>query len=154
MSDSTSSSESDPEDDQPQDGLPITSHVNIIHGLKTVSCLTMDSNGIRMITGGHDETMKMFDFSSMDKHFQAFRTIQPCRGRLLRAIEYSSNNDMILIIPGDCQAIVVNREGTSRSSLAPDIQSFSLDSSLWQTNHLQERSRRHVRHRYESDQRS
>lgn len=99
------------EEFQNDDFLPTSSHVNIIHGLKTVSCLTLDSNGIRMITGGHDETMKMFDFSSMDKHFQSFRTVQPCPGRLLRSIEYKANNDMILIVPGDCQAIVVNREG-------------------------------------------
>jgi hypothetical protein len=111
MSD-TSSSNSDVEDDT-DDLLPISSHVNIIHGLKTVSCLTLDSNGIRMITGGHDETMKMFDFTSMDKTFQPFRTLHPCPGRLLRTIEYSASNDMILIIPGDCQAIVVNREGIS-----------------------------------------
>jgi hypothetical protein len=109
MSD-TSSSSSDAEDDV-NDLIPISSHVNVIHGLKTVSCLTLDSNGIRMITGGHDETMKMFDFTSMDKNFQSFRTIQPCPGRLLRAIEYSANNDMILVVPGDCQAIVLNREG-------------------------------------------
>ena len=109
MSD-TSTSNSDIEDDM-DNLLPISSNVNIIHGLKTVSCLTLDSNGTRMITGGYDETMKMFDFSSMDKNFQPFRTIQPCPGRLLRAIEYKTNNDMILIIPGDCQAIVVNRDG-------------------------------------------
>jgi hypothetical protein len=111
MSD-TSSNNSDVDEDDMGDLLPISSHVNIIHGLKTVSCLTLDSNGIRMITGGHDETMKMFDFTSMDKNFQPFRTIQPCHGRLLRAIEYSANNDMILVVPGDCQAIVLNREGT------------------------------------------
>lgn len=112
MSNSTSSSDEEEQGESSQtDDVPISSHVNIIHGLKTVSCLTLDTNGIRMISGGHDETMKMFDFSSMDKNFQPFRTIQPCRGRLLRAIEYSANNDMILIIPGDCQAIVVNREG-------------------------------------------
>ncbi|UJR34069.1 hypothetical protein I4U23_021479 [Adineta vaga] len=110
----TSSSDSDVVEEENDDLLPISSHVNIIHGLKSVSCLTLDSNGIRMITGGHDETMKMFDFSSMDKSFQSFRTIQPCRGRLLRAIEYKPNNDMILIIPADCQAIVVNREGSGK----------------------------------------
>jgi hypothetical protein len=112
MSDTSSSHSDGDEDDNIGDLLPITSHVNVIHGLKSVTCLTLDSNGIRMITGGHDETMKMFDFTSMDKNFQPFRTLQPCPGRLLRAIEYSANNDMILIIPGDCQAIVVNREGT------------------------------------------
>ncbi|CAF2140129.1 unnamed protein product [Rotaria magnacalcarata] len=112
MSD-TSTSDSEVEDDN--DGLlPIASHVNIIHGLKTVSCLTLDSNGMRMITGGHDETMKMFDFTSMDKTFQPFRAIQPCPGRLLRVIEYKPNNDMILIIPGDCQAVVVNREASGK----------------------------------------
>lgn len=130
---SSSSSESDveeeEEDEQEQeetidDLLPISSHVNIVHGLKTVSCLTLDSNGIRMISGGHDETMKMFDFTSMDKHFQPFRTIQPCSGRLLRAIEYSANNDMILIIPGDCQAIVLNREGMRVKEYLSD---FSLE---------------------------
>ncbi|CAF1099189.1 unnamed protein product [Adineta steineri] len=113
MSD-TSTSDSDVEDNIEEESLPISSHVNIIHGLKSVSCLTLDTNGIRMITGGHDENMKMFDFSSMDKNFQPFRTIQPCRGRLLRAIEYSPNNDMILVIPGDCQAIVVNREASGK----------------------------------------
>jgi hypothetical protein len=118
MSD-TSSSESDAEEES-DDLVPVSSHVNIIHGLKTVSCLTLDSNGIRMITGGHDETMKMFDFSSMDKHFQPFRTIQPCSGRLLRTIEYKANNDMILIIPADCQAIVVNREGRNAFDISFD----------------------------------
>lgn len=117
MSESTSSSDDEVENPAEDYVIPITSHVNIIHGLKTVSCLTLDSNGIRMITGGHDETMKMFDFSSMDKNFQAFRTIQPCPGRLLRTIEYSANNDMILIVPGDCQAIVVNREGKRRTGM-------------------------------------
>ncbi|CAF4886797.1 unnamed protein product [Rotaria sp. Silwood1] len=112
MSD-TSTSNSDVEDDI-EDVLPISSHINIIHGLKTVSCLTLDSNGMRMITGGYDETMKMFDFTSMDKNFQPFRTVQPCPGRLLRAIEYSANNDMILIVPGDCQAIIVNREASGK----------------------------------------
>ena len=107
------SSESESENDD-DDFLPISSHVNVIHGLKTVSCLTLDTNGIRMITGGHDETMRMFDFTSMDKNFQAFRTIQPCPGRLLRAIEYSANNDMILVVPGDCQAIVLNREASGK----------------------------------------
>ena len=110
MSESTSSSDVE-DNDETSSTLPISSHVNIIHGLKTVSSLTFDTNGIRMITGGHDETMKMFDFSSMDQNFRAFRTIQPCPGRLLRAIEYSTNNDMILIVPGDCQAFVLNREG-------------------------------------------
>lgn len=111
-SDSDIEKEKDEEEEEGTDEIfPISSHVNIIHGLKSVSCLTLDSNGIRMATGGYDETMKMFDFTSMDKNFQSFRTIQPCRGRLLRAIEYSANNDMILVIPADCQAIVVNREG-------------------------------------------
>lgn len=113
---SSSESEEEEEEESMEDLVPVSAHVNIVHGLKSVSCLTLDSNGIRMITGGHDETMKMFDFTSMDKHFQAFRTIQPCPGRLLRAIEYSANNDMILVIPGDCQAIVVNREGRRKTS--------------------------------------
>jgi hypothetical protein len=146
MSD-TSSSNSDVEEDNTEDLLPISSHVNVIHGLKSVSCLTLDSNGIRMITGGHDETMKMFDFTSMDKNFQPFRTIQPCPGRLLRAIQYSSNNDMILVIPGDCQAIVVNREGTKLLRnlffLFPEIILLlsillNYDFSLWQTYYLQD----------------
>ena len=124
MSESTSSgsddgSESEVEEELDDRFLPVSSYVNIIHGLKTVSCLSLDTNGIRMLTGGHDETMKMFDFSSMDKNFHAFRTVQPCPGRLLRSIEYSGNNDMILIVPGDCQAIVVNREGKNEKRIDP-----------------------------------
>lgn len=117
MSSDSETEDNTNDEERNNDLVPISSHVNVIHGLKTVSCLTLDTNGIRMITGGHDETMKMFDFTSMDKNFQAFRTIHPCPGRLLRAIEYSANNDMILVVPGDCQAIVLNREGETIFSM-------------------------------------
>ncbi|CAF1143923.1 unnamed protein product, partial [Didymodactylos carnosus] len=108
--DSSSSSDSDNEEEDDIPVFPTSSSVLIQHGTKSLSCLTTDLNGTRMITGGYDGDMEMFDFGSMDSSFKPFRTIQPCQGKVLKSIEYSSNADMILIVSGDCQAKVVNRE--------------------------------------------
>ena len=43
-----------------------------------VSALAMDPSGARVVTGGYDYDVKLWDFAGMDSSLQSFRTIRPC----------------------------------------------------------------------------
>ncbi|CAF4566667.1 unnamed protein product, partial [Didymodactylos carnosus] len=96
-------------DDGPH--FPVSHEIDLKQGTKSVSCLTLDPGGLRMITGDFNYEMKMWDFSAMDKNLRSFRTLQPCEAHQLKTIEYSPVGDMILVISGNCQAKVLDREG-------------------------------------------
>lgn len=46
--------------------------------LSQVSALGMDPSGARVITGGYDYDVKLWDFAGMDSRLQSFRCITPC----------------------------------------------------------------------------
>ena len=73
--------------------------------------MTIDSLGERLITGGFDYELKMWDFHTMDKTLQYYRAISPCESHQLRSIEFSPGNDMLLIASGSCQGKVISRDG-------------------------------------------
>jgi WD40 repeat protein len=76
----------------------------------------MDTNGERLITGGFDYELKMWDFPTMDKTLQYYRAISPCESHQLRSIEFSPANDMLLIASGSCQGKVISRDGKYKIS--------------------------------------
>ncbi|CAF1116459.1 unnamed protein product [Adineta steineri] len=98
-------------DDDERPFFPLTHEIDLKHGAKTVSCLTIDSNGERLISGGFDYELKMWDFPTMDKKLQYSRAISPCESHQLRSIEFSPGNDMLLIASGSCQGKVITRDG-------------------------------------------
>jgi hypothetical protein len=98
-------------DDDEQPFFPVTHEIDIKHGTKSVSCLTIDSNGERLISGGFDYELKMWDFPTMDKTLKYYRAISPCESHQLRSIEFSPANDMLLIASGSCQGKVISRDG-------------------------------------------
>ncbi|CAF1549117.1 unnamed protein product, partial [Adineta steineri] len=98
-------------DDDERPFFPLTHEIDLKHGAKTVSCLTIDSNGERLISGGFDYELKMWDFPTMDKKLQYSRAISPCESHQLRSIEFSPGNDMLLIASGNCQGKVITRDG-------------------------------------------
>ena len=63
----TTDGDADRLDDDEQPFFPVTHEVELKHGTKTVSCLTIDSKGERLISGGFDYELKMWDFHDMDK---------------------------------------------------------------------------------------
>ncbi len=58
--------------------MPISHEAILNHGTKTVSSITIDSNGGRLATGGYDYEVKLWDFGGMDSSLKSFRTTQPC----------------------------------------------------------------------------
>ncbi|RWR99641.1 WD repeat-containing protein 70-like protein [Dinothrombium tinctorium] len=91
--------------------LPISHEVELIHGSKLVSSIALDPSGSRVVTGGYDYEVRFWDFQGMDSTLQSFRTIQPCECHPIKNLEYSSNGDSVLVIAGNCQAKIVDRDG-------------------------------------------
>ncbi|XP_046851509.1 WD repeat-containing protein 70-like isoform X2 [Xenia sp. Carnegie-2017] len=110
--------DSDDEDnleDDAEDGIasivPCSHEISLGHGAKTVSALSLDTSGARLISGGHDYDIKFWDFNAMGASMSAFRNIQPCGCHQIRSLEYSSSGDTILVCSGNAQAKILDRDG-------------------------------------------
>ena len=118
-SDEESENESSADDNEEVDDLatsfssmmPISHEATLNHGQKSVSAISVDSNGSRLATGGYDYMVKLWDFAGMDSTLKSFRTIQPCESYQIKHLEFSLSNDCILVIAGNSQAKVIDREG-------------------------------------------
>ena len=91
--------------------LPTSQKVSLSHGNKTVSALALDPAGARLVTGGFDYEIKMFDFNGMDSNKRAFRTLTPFECHQIRSCAFSCSGDQILICSGSAQAKVFDRDG-------------------------------------------
>lgn len=71
-------SSSDSDDETSTTFIPASLEVNLNHGTKTVSALSVDHSGARLVTGSVDYDVKLWDFAGMSSSLQSFRTIRPC----------------------------------------------------------------------------
>ena len=51
-----------------------------------VSALAMDPSGARVITGGYDYEVRLWDFAGMDSSLQSFRTVRPCERQVVASV--------------------------------------------------------------------
>ncbi|PVD23599.1 hypothetical protein C0Q70_16871 [Pomacea canaliculata] len=111
--DAASETESSNEEDEesPQDKIPDSHEIVLDHGSKAVSALGLDPSGARLVTGSLDYDVKFWDFAGMDASLQSFRTLRPCESHQIKALEYSTTGDVILVISGSAQAKVIDRDG-------------------------------------------
>ncbi|XP_077980953.1 WD repeat-containing protein 70-like [Glandiceps talaboti] len=103
----------DEEDDEkvPERNIPVTHEINLEHGDKTISALGLDPAGARLVSGSFDFDVKFWDFAAMDISLKSFRTFRPCECHQIKTTQYSNTGDMILIVAGNSQAKVVDRDG-------------------------------------------
>lgn len=79
-----SQSDDDDDDDSSEDDegsgtyIPATLEVNLNHGTKPVSALSIDHSGARLVSGSVDYDVRLWDFAGMSSSLQSFRTIRPC----------------------------------------------------------------------------
>ncbi|KAK9532575.1 hypothetical protein VZT92_009953 [Zoarces viviparus] len=101
----------DDDDDNPVKKIPDTHEITLQHGTKTVSALALDPSGARLVTGGFDYDVRFWDFAGMDQAVQAFRSLQPCECHQITSLQYSITGDVILVVSGNAQAKVLDRDG-------------------------------------------
>ncbi|XP_065890043.1 WD repeat-containing protein 70-like [Dysidea avara] len=107
------SDDEDPED--PTSRVPITHEATLQHGSKPVSGITLDPAGARLVTGGYDFELKLWDFVSMDRRLKPFRSTAPCGNHQIKSVQFSPTGDAILVCPGSAQAKVLDRDGRAQS---------------------------------------
>jgi len=108
--DETTDSEND-DDDDPVNKIPSSSQICLNHGNKAISALALDPAGARLITGGYDYDVKLWDFAGMDSSLQSFRQLRPCECHIIKSVEYSNTGDHILIVAGNATPKVLDRDG-------------------------------------------
>ena len=94
----------DEKEDTLEDKIPKSHECRLEHGSKAVSALAIDPSGSRLTSGSIDYDVKFWDFAGMDASLKSFRSIRPCESHVIRALEYSSTGDKLLVIPGSWQA--------------------------------------------------
>ncbi|XP_043925842.1 WD repeat-containing protein 70 [Protopterus annectens] len=99
------------DDDNPVKRIPDSHEIILHHGSKTVSALGLDPSGARLVSGGYDYDVRFWDFAGMDASLQAFRSLQPCECHHIKSLQYSVTGDVILVVAGNSQAKVLDRDG-------------------------------------------
>ncbi|XP_056146586.1 WD repeat-containing protein 70 [Lampris incognitus] len=110
-SDDDSGEDDDDDDINPVKKIPDTHEIVLNHGTKTVSALALDPSGARLVTGGYDFDLKFWDFAGMDQSLHPFRSLQPCESHQIKSLQYSMTGDVILVVSGNAQAKVLDRDG-------------------------------------------
>lgn len=88
---------------------------------KTVSALAINHAGTRFATGGHDHDIRLWDFQALDlSRPTPIYCSQPCGQAIIRNLDFSKNDELILAISGSCQAIILGKDGlASKQYLCP-----------------------------------
>ncbi|KAJ3308068.1 WD repeat-containing protein 70 [Boothiomyces sp. JEL0838] len=103
--------ESDLEDDNRVDELPLMSFDNLEGHEKPVTCFSVDPAGSRLVTGGRDNSFKLWDFHSMGASLKPFKSVEPAEGNPIRDVQFSLGGDLMLIAPSTHQLHVYKRDG-------------------------------------------
>ncbi|XP_061394535.1 gastrulation defective protein 1 homolog [Musca vetustissima] len=99
------------EDEDLEKKIPDSHEVKMQHGSKAILALAGDPAGARLVSGSIDYEVSFWDFAGMDSSMRSFRTIQPCENYPIRDLHYSITGDMILVISGNSQAKILDRDG-------------------------------------------
>lgn len=79
---------------------------------KTVSALAFNNSGSRFAAGGHDHEIRIWDFAALDpKRPESICNSQPCGQTVIKNLDFSLDDELILVISGSCQAVIVAKDG-------------------------------------------
>ena len=103
------------DDDEDEDSIeykiPASHEVEMRHGGKAVTAMASDASGARLASGSIDYELNFWDFAGMDKSMRSFRKISPCENHPIRCLQYSLTGDTILVVSGNSQAKILDRDG-------------------------------------------
>jgi hypothetical protein len=105
--------QSDSDEDSGMGGLVPCSHEALLKGhTKPVIALAVDPAGARIITGGGDCTVRMWDFNGMDMSLKNFREVTPWDGQHVKSLQFSNTGDKILCATTKNQCALYTRDGS------------------------------------------
>lgn len=78
---------------------------------KTVSAFSFSNSGTRFAAGGHDHEIRIWDFGVLDPNRpESICSSQPCGQTVVKNLDYSIDDELILVTSGSCQAVIVAKD--------------------------------------------
>lgn len=93
--------------------LPVSHEVTLGGHSKTVTAVTFDPSGARLLSGSADYTVRMYDFGGMDRAHRSFREFTPQDGYAVHGISYSGSGDRFVVCTGSAKVKVYDRDATA-----------------------------------------
>lgn len=79
---------------------------------KTISAFTFNNSGTRFAAGGYDCEVRLWDFDALDpRRPQTICSSQPCGQVIIKNLDYTYDDELILVISGSCQAVIMAKDG-------------------------------------------
>lgn len=83
---------------------------------KTISALAFNHAGTRFASGAHDYEVRLWDFEAMDPHRpDSINNVQPSGQVVIKHLDFSINGELVLVISGSCQAVILSKDGTNKN---------------------------------------
>lgn len=99
-------------DETTASGIPVSLQVKIpAHG-KRLWALASNPKGSRVVSGGHDYKVKMWDFNGMTSSMRPFREIEPAEGHSIQSLSFSCSGSHFACSCGEAVLRIYNAEGT------------------------------------------
>ncbi|KAJ1728269.1 hypothetical protein LPJ61_004123 [Coemansia biformis] len=99
-------------DDGAGEALPASQHAVMAGHRKAVSAIAWDPSGDVLASGEHGANMLLWDFPSMDRALQSFRTVVPYEGQQIHAAKFNPEGTLLVCATGDPRAKLFTPEGT------------------------------------------
>ncbi|KAK3240584.1 hypothetical protein CYMTET_49585 [Cymbomonas tetramitiformis] len=117
-SDDDDDEDDDDDDDDGEEEEEDAYHIPVGHEImlkghkKTVTTLTIDHTGSRVISGSEDYGLRMYDFQGMKRDLRSFRELaEPCGGHVLNAVSFSPSGELFIVVSGSPQPKIFDRDG-------------------------------------------
>ncbi|CEQ40698.1 SPOSA6832_02359 [Sporobolomyces salmonicolor] len=94
-----------------EDDLPVTHEIVMKDHSKTVSALSVDPSGARVVSGSYDYDLKLWDFGGMKSDFKPFRGWECKPGHQVLDVQFSITGDAFLAANGSTQVKLYDRDG-------------------------------------------
>lgn len=86
--------------------LPVSNEVILRGHHKIISAMDVERSGARVVTGGMDYQVCLYDFNGMKADGRPFRELIPQEGHPVHAVTYSPSGDAFLVVTGEPRAKV------------------------------------------------
>ena len=96
--------------------MPISHQVVLDSHEKSVQALSINREGSKMVSGGLDYRMKIWDFTTMNRNLKPFKDFKPFDGHPVRTLSFNPNGTHFLCCCGNNQAKIYNSEGVRKKT--------------------------------------
>ena len=91
--------------------IPTSEYIDLNGHTKPAVALTIDTSGARLVTGGLDFMLHLYDFAGMTSSFRPFKSLEPEAAHAITWTQFSPGGDMLALSTADSAVRTFTRDG-------------------------------------------